>query len=119
MKSTLRRLRRLPWQLVYGVWFVFGYTRMKVKANLQVTREVILPSKDFQPGIIAYPLEITGDFEIFLLSALLTMIPATLTVDLSKDSKTLYIHALFLGDPSEFLREVKRDLETPIKEFCK
>lgn len=119
MKRLIYRVTRLPFQILYGIWFVFVYTRIKFRANLQVAAEVFKPSSKFQPGIIAYPLEVQGDFEIFLLSGLLTMIPATLSVDLSKDNQILYIHALFLGDAEKFLSEVRRDLEIPIREFCK
>jgi len=118
MKSLLYFFKRLPMRLVALVWFVMAYTKMKTQANIQVTFCLLQPKKKLHPGIVAYPLMVQSDFEIFLLSGLLTMIPATLSIDLTEDKKTLYIHGLFLQDPTQFIAQIHQDLETPIRNFC-
>ncbi len=109
----------LPRRCILLLRFMVIYTLMKSKANLQVSGDILRLRPQIRPGVIAYPLALRGDFAIFLLSALLTMIPATLSVDLSEDRKILYIHGLYTEDRDAFIQEVRRDLETPIAEFCR
>jgi len=118
MKGTWKFFRRLPHRFFFALWFIFGYTRVKLRANLRVSWDVLRPTPRLSPGVIAYPLTIQGDLEIFLLSGLLTMIPATLSMDLSEDRSTLYIHGLYIDDQEQFIQEIHRDLEIPIMEFC-
>ena len=46
-----------------------------------------------KPGIFAYPLKVDRDFEITLLANLITLTPGTLSVDVSADRRTLFVHA--------------------------
>lgn len=64
------------------------------KVAVMVTR----PKLDVQPGIFAYPLTVTTDFEITLLANLITLTPGTLSVDVSPDRKVLYVHAIDCSD---------------------
>jgi multicomponent Na+:H+ antiporter subunit E len=64
-----------------------------------------------KPGIIAVPLDAETDFEITLLANLITMTPGTLSLDLSDDRKTLYVHAMYITDPEKIRHSIKHDLE--------
>ena len=55
---------------------------------------VLSPRMDLKPGIFAYPLKVDRDFEIALLANLITLTPGTLSVDVSDDRRTLYVHAI-------------------------
>ncbi len=44
-------------------------------ANLQVAYDVITPKYFFKPGIVRYPLQVTSDLEINLLSAMISLTP--------------------------------------------
>ena len=52
-----------------------------------------------QPGIFAYRLKVDRNFEITLLANLITLTPGTLSVDVSADRKTLFVHAIDCSDP--------------------
>jgi multicomponent Na+:H+ antiporter subunit E len=39
------------------------------------------------------------------------MTPGTLSLDISPDRKTLYVHAMYINDPEKLRRDIKENLE--------
>jgi multicomponent Na+:H+ antiporter subunit E len=74
------------------------------------------PKLDLHPGIFAYPLRVEGDFQISLLANLITLTPGTLSVDVSADRKTLYIHAVDCTDLEAARRDIADGFEAKIME---
>ncbi len=72
-----------------------------------------------KPGIIAFPLSVTSDVEITLLANLITLTPGTLSVDVSEDRKTLYVHALSVPDKKALIKEIADGFEAKIIEVFK
>eukprot|EP00873_Tetraselmis_striata_P032667 jgi/Tetstr1/452931/TSEL_039967.t1 len=66
--------------------------------------------KRLAPGIIAYPLTVTSDAQITLLANLITLTPGTLSVDVSDDRTTLYIHVLEMNDREDVIASIKNGL---------
>jgi multicomponent Na+:H+ antiporter subunit E len=62
-------------------------------------------------AIVSVPLTVTSDFEIATLATLITLTPGTLSMELSKDRSTLYVHSINVGDIEEFRREIKDGFE--------
>jgi multicomponent Na+:H+ antiporter subunit E len=77
---------------------------------------VVSPKMDLKPGIFAYPLKVDRDFEITLLANLITLTPGTLSVDVSDDRRTLYVHALDCSDPDQARRDIAHGFERKIME---
>ena len=77
---------------------------------------VFSPRLDLKPGIFAFPLTVTRDFEITLLANLITLTPGTLSVDVSDDRKTLYVHAIDCSDPDGARRDIADGFERKILE---
>lgn len=95
----------LSWALVR---FPFVVIRALVLSNLRVARSVLFTPLDaLTPGIIAVPLDLESDAEITALANLLTLTPGTLTLDVSDDRTTLFVHVLDLSDEAEALRAIK------------
>jgi len=69
-----------------------------VISNLRVLWDVITPRHINRPGIIGVPLTAQTDLEIFVVASLISLTPGTLSVDLSEDRKTLFVHVMFLED---------------------
>jgi len=69
-----------------------------------------------QPGIVAFPLSVTSDVEITLLANLITLTPGTLSVDVSEDRSTLYVHVLALPDKQALIAEIASGFEAKVKE---
>ena len=80
-------------------------------AILVMSREVRI-----NPGIIDYPLTVDRDFEITLLANLITLTPGTLSVDVSPDRKTLYIHCIDVPNPKDTVDDIKHGFERKILE---
>lgn len=87
-----------------------------MKSSVAVAMTVISPRMDVKPGIFAFPLTVDRDFEIMLLANLITLTPGTLSVDVSDDRRTLYVHALDCADPEAARRSIAEGFERRILE---
>ncbi|NLR95425.1 Na+/H+ antiporter subunit E [Rhizobium sp. P38BS-XIX] len=87
-----------------------------VKSAWAVSVAVMSPKMDVKPGIFAFPLAVDRDFEIALLANLITLTPGTLSVDVSDDRKTLYVHALDCSDPDAIRHSIANGFERRIME---
>lgn len=110
-----RYFYRVPKILSFVVYFLY----QMVKANLQVAYDVMTPKYFMKPGVIRYPLNATTEFEINLLSTMISLTPGTLILDISEDKKTMYIHVMYLEDPETFVRETKTGLERRLLEILR
>lgn len=90
-KSYFKKLPRL-------FVFVFVFIKYLLVANLKVAYDIITPHYYMRPTVIAIPLKAKSDLEITLLANIITLTPGTLSIDVSKDRKVLYIHALYVKD---------------------
>lgn len=88
-------------------------------ANLRVAYDVVTPRLRTRPGIIAIPLDAQNDVEITLLANLLSLTPGTLSIDVSEDCRTLYIHDMFVGDPEATRRHIKDGFERRLLEVLR
>lgn len=82
----------------------------------RVARDTLSPRMGFKPAIIAVPLDVDSEVKIMLLANLISLTPGTLSVDVSGDRSTLYVHAMNVGDPEALRREIKDGFERRIKE---
>jgi multicomponent Na+:H+ antiporter subunit E len=88
-------------------------------ANLRVARAVLAPGLRIRPGIVAVPLAARTDAQITLLATLVTLTPGTLSVDVSPDRRTLYIHAMFVDDRDAIRRGIKDGFERRVMEVLR
>lgn len=82
----------------------------------RVAKLVLSPRMDLKPGIFSYPLTVDRDFEITLLANLITLTPGTLSVDVSDDRRTLYVHAIDCSDAEQLRRDIAEGFERRIME---
>lgn len=92
------------------------FVKELVLSGWRVARLVTSPRMDLRPGIFAYPLRVSSDFEITLLANLITLTPGTLSVDVSDDRKVLYVHAIDCADVANTVREIRDGFERKIEE---
>ena len=110
-KTTGYPVRPLRVSLLIGLFFV-----ELAKSAFKVAVLVVKPKMEIKPGIFAYPLTVKGDFESALLANLITLTPGTLSVDVSEDRKTLYVHALDCSDVEGARRDIAEGFERRIRE---
>ncbi|QUE85931.1 Na+/H+ antiporter subunit E [Exiguobacterium alkaliphilum] len=92
------------------------FSRELVMANFEVLRLVLSPKLEIQPGIFRYETSLKSGWKISLLSMLISLTPGTLVVQVSQDSKILYIHALHMPDKEALKRDIYENFESSIKE---
>ncbi len=77
---------------------------------------VLSPRMNLSPGFVAFPLRVTSDFEITLLANLITLTPGTLSVDVSDDRSTLYIHVIDVPSRQALIADIADGFENKIME---
>lgn len=105
--SLPRLVRKIPAFLRYTPHFLYEV----VKANLQVAYLALHPRMPIRPGIIALATRHRSPLGTTLLANSITLTPGTLTMDVSPDGQTLYIHTLDIADPDEVREGIRRGLE--------
>ena len=95
-----------------GAYFLYELT----VSSLQVAWDVITPGHRSRPGIVAVPLDLEEPIQITVLANLISLTPGTLSLDVSPDGKTLYVHEMFLDDADETRRGIKTGFERLVRE---
>jgi len=90
-----------------------------ILANLRVAYNVVTPHHYMKPGVLGIPLEAHTDLEITVLASLISLTPGTLSLDVSTDRKTLYIHAMYIDEEDAVRRKIKDGFERRVLEVLR
>ncbi|MBN1301950.1 MAG: Na+/H+ antiporter subunit E [Melioribacteraceae bacterium] len=112
-KSSSRYFGKIP--KVFN--FVFYFIYELIVANIKVAYDILTPRHRMNPAVFAVPLDVKTDIEITLLANVITLTPGTLSLDVSNDKKVLYVHAAYVKDREEFVREIKEGFEKKLMEI--
>lgn len=99
---------------IAGFGIFFG--KELLLANFRVAFDVLTPRHHMRPGIVAIPLDLKTDLEITVLTTLITLTPGTLSLHVSDDRRTLYIHAMYIDAPEKLARNIKDGFERRVRE---
>jgi multicomponent Na+:H+ antiporter subunit E len=99
---------------VVGLAFFFIFEL--VVSSLRVIGWVFLPASRLSPGIIAMPLDARTDVEITCVANLISLTPGTLSLELSDDRRTLFVHSMNVEAPEPLRRELKEGMERRVLE---
>ena len=91
------------------------FTWALLLANIRVAVDVLRPRLAIRPAVLAIPLDVTRDGEILLLSMLINITPGSVTIDLSDDRRTLYVHVMHMTSAEASRREIKDGFERRVK----
>lgn len=109
-----RVVRRDLMRDAYGGWVLdlvrFGgyFIGLLIKSNLMLARVVVTPGFSMSPRIVRFSVDGLNDAQIAALSSAITLTPGTLVVDISRDMKFLYVHAMFAADPGQVRLELEQ-----------
>ncbi len=106
---------KLPRGIILLTYFLWEL----VVSSVRVARDVLSPKPRIRPGIIGVPLTAKTDAEITLLACLITLTPGTLSLDVSDDRKTLYVHSMWVTDPDALRREIQDGFERRVLELMR
>ncbi|KAA3662207.1 MAG: Na+/H+ antiporter subunit E [Chloroflexi bacterium] len=108
--SYLNRIKRVT-------SFVLYFLKELVVSSWRVAVSVLSPNlNNIRPAVVAIPLDVKTDEEITLLANVITLTPGTLSLDVSADKKTLYVHTFNLDSVEAFRAEIKQGFERRIHE---
>jgi multicomponent Na+:H+ antiporter subunit E len=104
-ESRLRRLaRRLRAAALLAVSFFWDLITSSVRLGLHVLK----PRHVWHMAIVPISIAPRSDRELTLLSTLITLTPGTLTIDVTPERDTLYVHVMAAADPTAVQRELER-----------
>lgn len=98
---------------------IFIFIKELILSNVAIVIIVLKPTLDMRPAIFAMDTELTKDWQITLLSSLITLTPGTLVIDVSEDNKTLFIHAMNIGEVEVEINSIKNSFEKAILEVSR
>jgi len=105
------------------LWAAFKLTMLFFReltlSNISVLLVIIRPKLNIQPMIFALPIDLEHDWEVTLLSSLITLTPGTMVVHVSDDQKTLYVHAIDVDDVDDAVDSIRNTFEQAIKEVSR
>ncbi|APH03865.1 Na+/H+ antiporter subunit E [Bacillus weihaiensis] len=105
--------------IIAVIKLLFIFLSELIKSNFAVLKVILSPKLTIQPGIFALETDLEKDWEITILSNLITLTPGTLVVEVSEDNKTLYIHAMDIGDVEQAKLDIKNTFEKAIKDVSR
>jgi len=108
-KIYLKKLHKILFLILFFIWEL-------IVANLRVAYEIIKPKMTFTPGIVEVPLDVEKDIHITILANMITLTPGTLSLYISDDKKSHFVHTMYLDDRSNFISDIKNGFEKKIME---
>lgn len=89
------------------VGFLAYFVKILIQSNWTVAKVLMRPGFNESPRVIRYSVEGLTNLQITALANVITLTPGTLSMDISEDKKTLYVHCMF-GVSRE---QITRDLD--------
>ena len=109
-------LLRRAWAVV-KLFILFN--RELFLSSYAVLRQIVRPRLAMRPGIVKMKTKLKSNTEITLLSCLICLTPGTLTLDVSNDGETLYIHAMDIEDAEDLVEQIRSTFERAIMEVTR
>jgi len=107
--AYIRRVRRVT-------SLILVFLKELTLSALRVATIVLSPKPIYQPAFIAFPLTTDRDAEIAILANMITLTPGTLSVDVSDDKSTLFIHCLDVPNIELLKADIAQGFERKIME---
>jgi multicomponent Na+:H+ antiporter subunit E len=110
---TQKYFREVPLVIEFGFFFLWEI----VVSNIRLTITILSPRPQLRPAVVAVPLDLKSEVGIVLLANLITLTPGTLSLDISSNKHTLYVHIFDLDDPEKYVKKIKNNYERRVREI--
>ena len=87
-----------------------------VVATLRVAVYIVTPKHRMKPAILAIPVHGRSAEETTLLANVITLTPGSLSLDVSPDGNTLFVHVMYADDFEETRRQIETGLGQRVHE---
>lgn len=103
-----------------GFTLILFFLKELVLSSLRVALDVMRPGFRMKSGVVDVPLDVTSDLEITLLANMISLTPGTLSIEVSDDRKELFIHAMYIDEGVDQVRQsIKQGMELHIMEVTR
>jgi multicomponent Na+:H+ antiporter subunit E len=106
-RARLSAWRRLAWQSAVELG----------RSSVEVAGYIVRPRSRFRPGIVEIPLRIRDQRAITLLAALITLMPGSIAIAVSRDRRFLYGHFIHVPSARAIQHAVRTRFEDAIVEI--
>src|SRR5690606_5663580 len=113
--SGTEYIYKVPNIIIVILYFLYEM----LKANIEVTVDVMAPNYMMKPGIIKYETGAKSDFEITMLCNMISLTSGSLVIHISDDKKFIYIHVMYIRDKQKFIDNFKRRTENKLLEILR
>ncbi len=103
---------------LFGVVGLVGYFFKELwKSNIRMAGDILRPHPKMTPAIIEVPVCLEHDWSITVMANLITLTPGTLSLDLSPDKKSIFIHTMYFDneDREAFVASIKNGFEKRLR----
>ncbi|WP_017812733.1 MULTISPECIES: Na+/H+ antiporter subunit E [Paenibacillus] len=105
---------------VWAVWkLLLLFFWELIKSSVVVLRHIVSPRLNINPGILTHRTDLTSDWELTLLSTLVTLTPGTILIEVSREQQLVYIHAIDIQDEDKMSEDIRNTFEKAIKEVTR
>lgn len=101
-------------KLIGIVKLFFVFMGELFKSGAMVIRQITKSRLHIQPGIVRLETELRGDWEITILSCMITVTPGSTVFEVIPERGILYVHAIDVADQHRWLEDSKKTLEKAI-----
>ena len=92
--GNIRYFTKIGQVLRFALYFLWEL----IIATLRVAVDIVTPQHLMKPAILAIPIETNSAAETTMLANAITLTPGSLSLDVSPDGKTLYVHVMYAAD---------------------
>ncbi len=103
-------------KIYYSIEFIGYYLLKLLQANLFIAYDILTPKMHINPAFMKVPVNLKTDTGLLLFSNLLSMTPGTLSIDVSKDKKILFVHVLYFSS-EELMQKDFNGMQNKIKKI--
>lgn len=97
------------------IMLIITFLTELIKANFGVLKIILKPRIENKPGFFVYETELERDWQLVLLSNLITLTPGTVVLGISDDRKKIYIHSIDFSTKEEEIQNIKSSLEKVVR----
>ncbi|MEM9243428.1 MAG: Na+/H+ antiporter subunit E [Pseudomonadota bacterium] len=115
MTALIRYLRKFVLLVIFALYVIFEITI----SSLKIARDVLTRRIKGKVGVIAIDIGSDTDIEIAILASLISLTPGTLTLDISTDKHTIFVHTVFADNIDKLKASIKKNLEKPLLEIMR
>jgi len=98
----MKNVLKIPLQTLRLINFTFIYIGQLLHSNYVLMIDTLRKTSRVSPAIVRLDLHTKSEIEIALLSSLISLTPGTLTLSITAEPPTIYVHGMFVNDVAEF-----------------